>query len=183
MSNIDPSRVNTVPAQHDFTPLVSGAMDGFFGFSNDDVIQLREKGHDVTYMLLANYGYPMFTCNYTVTEQSLADPAQREKIKHFLRGAIRGWQDAVVDPALSAKLTVDIYGKENHLNYNAQMKSAAATNELMVTPDTDKHGLMWMSDDSVAATIETLGRAGIKAKPDLFTNEILAEIYQGKNRV
>lgn len=183
VNNIDPSKINTVPAQHDFTPLVSGVVDGFFGFSNDDVVQLQEKGNDVTYMLLANHGYKMFNCNYTVTQESLDDPAKRAQLVAFLTGAIRGWQDAVDDPALSAKLTVEIYGKGNGLNEAAQAKSAAATNELMVTPDTEKHGLMWMTDEAIDETIATLAMAGIPAKRDLFTNEILEEVFKGKNRI
>ncbi len=182
-NGIDPSKINTVPAQHDFTPLVSGAMDGFFGFSNDDVIQLREKGNDVTYMLMADHGYKMFTCDYTVTQDSLDDPAKRAQLVAFLTGAIRGWQDAVADPAFSAELTVDIYGKGNGLNKSAQEKSAAATNELMVTPDTEKYGLMWMTDEAVEQTMATLAAAGIPTKRDLFTNEILEEVFQGRNRI
>mgnify|MGYP002386237625 FL=1 len=97
-----------------------------------------------------------------------------------MRGAIRGWQEAVKNPALSAQLTVDVYGKGNGLDQAAQEKSAAATNELMVTPDTEKHGLFWMTDKAVDETIATLATAGIVAKKDLFTNEILEEAFQGK---
>ncbi|PZQ50054.1 MAG: ABC transporter substrate-binding protein [Rhodovulum sulfidophilum] len=180
INGVDPSAVNTVPAQHDFTPLVSGEIDAFFGFSNDDVVQLRRKGQDVVYMLMADFGYPMFNCNYLVTEDTLADPEKRAQVVAFMRGAIRGWQDAVKDPALSARLTVEVYGKGNGLDMAAQEQSAAATNELMVTADTERHGLFWMTDKSVDETIATLSTAGIVAKKDLFTNEILEEAYQGK---
>ncbi|MBN9026856.1 MULTISPECIES: ABC transporter substrate-binding protein [Kaistia] len=180
INGIDPASVNTVPAQHDFTPLVSGELDAFFGFSNDDVVQLRQKGQDVSYLLMADYGYPMFNCNYLVTEETLKDKEKRAQVVAFMRGAIRGWQEAVKNPALSAQLTVDVYGKGNGLDQAAQEKSAAATNELMVTPDTEKHGLFWMTDKAVDETIATLATAGIVAKKDLFTNEILEEAFQGK---
>lgn len=180
INGIDPASLNTVPAQHDFTPLVSGELDAFFGFSNDDVIQLKQKGHDVVYILLADYGYPMFNCNYLVTEETLQDKEKRAQLVAFMRGAIRGWQEAVKNPALSAKLTVDVYGKGNGLDLKAQEMSAAATNELMVTADTEKHGLFWMTDKSVDETIATLATAGIKADKSLFTNEILEEAFQGK---
>ncbi len=97
-----------------------------------------------------------------------------------MRGAIRGWREAIKNPALSAELTVNVYGKGNGLDLKAQEMPAAATNELMVTPDTEAHGLFWMTDKAVDETIATLGTAGIVAKKDLFTNEILEEALQGK---
>jgi hypothetical protein len=38
-----------------------------------------------------------------------------------------------------------------------------------------------MSDEGIKETIDTLAVAGIKATPNMFTNEILAEIYQGRS--
>ena len=183
INGIEPSQVNTVPAQHDFTPLVSGELDGFFGFPNDDVIQLKNKGHDVVYLLFADHGCPMFTCNYIATEQSLADKETRAQLVAFMRGAIRGWQEAIVNPALSAKLTVEVYGKGNGLDPKAQEMSAAATNALMVTSDTEAHGLFWMTEKAIDESIATLAAAGVEAKKDLFTNEILEEALQGKSRI
>lgn len=48
---------------------------------------------------------------------------------------------------------------------------------------TKAHGLFWMSDEAISETIATMATAGVKATPDLFTNEILAEVYQGKTSV
>ncbi|SKA22591.1 ABC transporter substrate-binding protein [Consotaella salsifontis] len=183
LNGIDPTSINVVPAQHDFTPLVSGELDGFFGYSNDDVIQLRAKGNDVHYFLFADHGYKLFTATYTVREESLADPEQRAHIAAFMRAAIKGWQDAIEDPALAAKLTVEVYGKGNGLNEEAQKQSAAATNELMVNEATKEHGLFWMTDEAVQETIATLSAADVTATPDLFTNEILAEALDGKTQL
>jgi hypothetical protein len=38
-----------------------------------------------------------------------------------------------------------------------------------------------MTPSSVEKTIASLGAAGIKSTPDMFTNEILEEVYQGKS--
>jgi ABC-type nitrate/sulfonate/bicarbonate transport system substrate-binding protein len=181
INKIDPAKINTVPVQFDFSPLVSGEVDGFFGYSNDDVIHLRSKGNDVSYFLFADYGYKLFTATYTVTTAALKDKTRRAQLVAFMRGDIMGWQDVVKDPSLGAKLTVTVYGKDLGLEEEEQKQSAALTNELMVNDATDKHGLFWMTDQAIAETIESLAAADVKATPDMFSNEILAEVYQGKS--
>jgi ABC-type nitrate/sulfonate/bicarbonate transport system substrate-binding protein len=181
INKIDPKGIHVVPVQFDFSPLVSGEVDGFFGYSNDDVVHLREKGNDVTYFLFGDFGYKLYTAAYAVRADSLADKAKRAQIVAFLRGSIKGWQDVVKDPTLGARLTVDVYGKGNGLNEEAEYKSCQLTNELMLSPVTEAHGLFWMSDEGIKETIDTMAVAGLKATPEMFTNEILAEIYQGKS--
>jgi ABC-type nitrate/sulfonate/bicarbonate transport system substrate-binding protein len=177
---IDPSLIDAVPVLHDFTPLISGEVDGFFGFSNDDAIQLKEKGYDVNYLLLADFGYKMFICTFMVTTDTLTNVFKRAQVVAFMKGEIKGWQDALKDPALGAKLTVEVYGKGNGLTETTQAKSAEATNALIVSPDTEKHGLFWMGDEAVDQTIQTLATAGVACSKDMFTNEILEECFQGK---
>lgn len=98
-----------------------------------------------------------------------------------MKGDVRGWQDVVADPTLGAKLTVDTYGKGNGLEEAAERESCALTNELMVNDTTKGHGLFWMSDEAIAETIQTLAAAGVKATPDMFTNEVLADVFHGKS--
>ena len=180
INGIDPKSLTTVPVQFDFSPLVSGEVDGFFGYSNDDVIHLRHKGSDVTYFLFADYGYKLMTATYTVLASSLSDKTKRAQINAFMQGDIKGWQDVVADPSLGAKLTVDTYGKGNGLDEEAERESCGLTNELMLNDTTKTHGLFWMSDAAIAETIATLSTGGVQATPDMFTNEILADVYKGK---
>jgi hypothetical protein len=118
-----------------------------------------------------------------VKADSLTDKTKRAQLVAFMRGDIKAWQEVVKDPTLGAKLTVDVYGKGNGLNEEAEFKSCQLTNELMVTDTTNQHGLFWMSDEGIRQTIETMAVAGIKATPEMFTNEILAEVYQGKSSI
>ncbi len=183
LAGIDPSKLTKVPVQFDVAPLASGQVDGFWGYSNDDVIHLQEKDVDVKAMLLADHGYKLPTATYSVRADSLTDKAKRAQIVSFLKADIKGWQDAVADPALGAKLTVDTYGKGQDLDLETQRLSAAATNQLMVTADTKAHGLMWMTPELTDAAVATLAAGGIKADKSMFTNEILEEVYQGGTMV
>ncbi len=180
LNHINPAQINTVPVQFDFTPLISGEVDGFFGYINDDVIQLRAKGNDVHSMPFSDFGYNLFTATYSVLADSLADKTRRAQLVAFMKGEIRGWQDAIKDPALGARLTVDVYGKGNGLDFKAQEASCLVTNGLMEDDVTRRHGLFWMSPEEIQGTITTLAAGGVKATPDMFSNEILEEAYEGK---
>jgi ABC-type nitrate/sulfonate/bicarbonate transport system substrate-binding protein len=177
LNKIDPSGIHLVPVQFDFTPLVSGEVDGFFGYANDDVIQIKAKGYDIHYFLFSDHGYKMLNATYSVLVDSLNDKTKRAQIIAFMRGEIRGWQDAIKDPALSAHLTVDVYGPGNGLDLKGEEASCVATQDFIVNAETAAHGLFWMSPTSVAETITTLAAGGVKATPDMFTNEILEEAY------
>jgi ABC-type nitrate/sulfonate/bicarbonate transport system substrate-binding protein len=183
LSGIDRSQLQQVPVQFDISPLTTGAIDGFWGYSNDDVIHLQEKGVAVEYMLLADYGYKLLTATYTVRSDSLTDKAKRAQVVSFMKADIKGWQDAVADPELGAELTVSKYGKSLNLAVSDQQKSAAATNLLMVTPDTKSHGLMWMTDEAISSTVSTLAAGGVQADKSIFTTEILEEVFHGGTTV
>ena len=40
-----------------------------------------------------------------------------------------------------------------------------------------------MTDERINDTLKTLAIGGTKAAPDLFTRDLLQEVYQGKNTV
>jgi ABC-type nitrate/sulfonate/bicarbonate transport system substrate-binding protein len=183
LAKVDPSSFTKVPVQFDITPVISGDVDGFWAYVNDDVINMREKGADPVVMLLADFGYDVMTATYTVRSDSLTDKAKRAQIVSFLKGDLKGWQDAVADPGLVADLTVNTYGKGNGLKVDEQKACATATNEIMVTDETKAHGLSTMSDTLISGTIKSLAAAGITANPDLFDTSVLDEIFNGSATV
>jgi ABC-type nitrate/sulfonate/bicarbonate transport system substrate-binding protein len=180
LNKIDLASVITVPVQFDFTQLILGEVDGFFGEITDDAVQLRAKGYDIHTMLLADFGYKIVSGTYSAATDSLTDKTKRAQLVAFMKGDILGWQEAIRDPALAARLTVDVYGKGNGLEEKSQEASCVVTNDFIVSADTKKHGIFWMTPESIDETIATLAQGGVKATPDMFTNEILEEVYQGK---
>jgi ABC-type nitrate/sulfonate/bicarbonate transport system substrate-binding protein len=180
LSKIDAGSFTQVPVQHDLTPLVSGEVDGFWGYSNDDAVQLRQKGHDITVMLLADHGYKLPTGTYTVRADSLTDPTKRAQVIAFMKADLKGWQEAIDDPALGAKLAVETYGKDNGLDLAAQTASCKASNDLMVTAETSANGLFTMSPALIAESVKTLAAGGIAATVDLFDMSVLQEIHAAR---
>ena len=53
----------------------------------------------------------------------------------------------------------------------------------MQSAATTANGLFWMSDEDIAANVETMNSVGIKADPSFFNRTILEEIYAGKSTV
>jgi hypothetical protein len=55
---------------------------------------------------------------------------------------------------------------------------------LVQTPTTRKHGLFWMDPNGIAVNMASMKRIGITIdEKDLFTNELLQEIYHGRNHI
>jgi ABC-type nitrate/sulfonate/bicarbonate transport system substrate-binding protein len=175
LNKIDPASIVSVPVQFDFAPLVTGEVDGFFGETTDDVIHLQSQGHDVRVLAFTDFGYRMLIATYSVRSDSLTDTVKRAQLVAFMKASVLGWNEAIRDPALGARLTVNTYGKANGLDLDTEERSCRAVNPFMVSADTQAHGLFWMSPRSIQETVETLAASGVHAAPDMFTNEILEE--------
>jgi hypothetical protein len=99
-------------------------------------------------------------------------------LKAFLTAEIKGWNDAVADPAGAAKLAVETYGKDLGLDLPGQTEQATAQNELIVSPDTEANGLFTMTDALVQECIAALGDIGITVTAEeLFDLSLLEEVY------
>ena len=110
MNNIDPASVTIVPVQFDPAPLVAGEVDAFLSFLTNQPVQLALKGIETNNFLLSDYGYTAWADCLVVHEDSLADAETRKQLVGVVRGTVRGWQDAVVDPKRGATLAVEKYG-------------------------------------------------------------------------
>jgi len=172
-----------VPAQADPSPLAAGEIDGYVGFYTNEANILRVRGVPVHTLLFNDYGLPLLYETYACTASSLQDSAQRKTIKGILTGEIRGWQDQVANAQIGVNLALNDFGKTLGLSAKQQQLQAITQNQLIVSPVTKKHGLFWMTPEAIAQSVETLQRAGTPVKADLFDNSLLAEIYNGRNRL
>jgi len=172
-----------VPAQADPAPLAAGEIDGYVGFYTNEANILRVRGVPVHTLLFNDYGLPTLYETYACRSSALQDAKQRKAIKAILTAEIRGWEDQVSNPSLGVKLALDDFGKTLGLNAKQQQLQAQTQNQLMVSSVTKQHGLFWMTPEAIAQSVETLARSQTRVKPDLFDNSLLAEIYNGRNRI
>lgn len=183
-NHINPSTVHRVPVQFDPQPLVSGEVDGWISLAYEEPSQLAHEGVKTHVFLFDDYGLPELSDVLIASEASLADKSARGKLIDFLRGEIRGWEGLVTNPALAARLATKVYGKNLGLNQDEQTREAQSMVDLVQTPETRSHGLLWMTQAKMDATIATLHKGGISAtKSDLFDTSILEAAYGGKTRL
>ncbi|MFG1700339.1 ABC transporter substrate-binding protein [Nonomuraea sp. NPDC049309] len=176
-NGLDASSVTRVPFQSDPSMLTSGQLDGYVGFVTSGPVNLRLQGHDPEYLLLSDAGLPLVAETFTVTQETIDN--ERDKLKAFLTAEIKGWKDAVADPAKSAELAATVYGKDQNLDVKEQTEEAKMQNELVVTDDVKNNGLFTMTPELIEQNIASLAKAGLNIKAEqLFDLSILDEVYQ-----
>jgi ABC-type nitrate/sulfonate/bicarbonate transport system substrate-binding protein len=177
-NSIDVSKINVVTMQFDPTPLASGEIDAMVAFYTNEPGILKTQGIDTHSLLMQDFGYPLMEDLYIARESDLADAGKRQQIVALMTAEAKGWQDVVADPQAATDLTVSKYGKALKLDPAQQLLEAKAQNDLVVNDDTKAHGLFWMTDASIASTITSLGLGDVKATPDLFTLDVLKDVYK-----
>ena len=182
-NKIDASKITKIPAQFDPEPLAQKQVDGWFSFVTNEPNLLAVKGVKTYTFLLNDFNYPSITNTYFVTGDTLKDKTKRAHVVSFMRADIKGWQENIKDPALGATLTVNKYGKGGGYTIPEQTLESKAGNEIIQSADTKAHGLFWMTDEKIAETVKSVGLGGGKISADLFTREILEEVYDGKNTI
>ncbi|MDV3126973.1 ABC transporter substrate-binding protein [Mycobacterium sp. 21AC1] len=172
---LDTSRIKTVPVQGDPIGMTVGEIDGYLGFINSQVVDLRHKGFDINTMLLADVGFPLVGQTYITTQEHIDN--NRDKLKAFLHAEIRGWRGVLDDPAMATDLTVNDYGKDLHLNPAATYDCCLAGNELIRNGQAAQQ-LLAISDETAAANIEAIDAGGLNLSvEDLFELGPIREVY------
>jgi ABC-type nitrate/sulfonate/bicarbonate transport system substrate-binding protein len=181
VNGIDPSKVTSVPVGFDVAPTQSGQVDGQYVFATEQPIALESAGVKPATMLLADHKLNVYAQVYVVTRQTLEK--KRAAIEGFLRAEIKGWQDYVKDPTEAVELTVNDYGKAGGLEIAEQTKQAQLQMQVLETPTTKAHGLLWMSSADIAANLRTIKALGITADKSLFDTSVLKDVYDGASSI
>jgi len=176
-NKIDPSSIEKVPVQFDPTPLTQGEVDGWFSFVTNEPNLLEHEGIETVNFLLNDHNYPLVSQIMIVRTESLE--TDRAKIKAIMKADIMGWRESIKDPTLGPKYTVENYGKDLGLNEDEQVLESKAQNALITSPDTEKNGILTMSDAILDSTMATLKLAGVEIEAEkLFDLSIINEFYE-----
>jgi ABC-type nitrate/sulfonate/bicarbonate transport system substrate-binding protein len=162
-NHIDPKSITTIPVQFDASPLANGDVDGWVGFTTVEPIALTANGFPNHVMLFADFHLPLVAETFTVRQDTIDH--ERDKLKAFLTAEIKGWRDAVAEPAGAARLAATVYGKDQNLDIAEQTQEATAQNTLIVTNDTRANGLFTITDTLIDANIAALHNAKIDIQP------------------
>ena len=175
-NGIDSKSITVVPAQFDPSPLANGEVDGWVSYVTNEPITLASKGFKNHAMLFADFNLPLVAETFTVKQDTIDN--ERDKLKAFLIAEIKGWRDAIADPAESARLAATVYGKDQNLDVAEQTEEAKAQIGLVVSPDTKSNGLFTMTQALIDENISALKAAKLDiAAADLFDLSVLQEVY------
>ncbi|APE33927.1 hypothetical protein BOX37_08045 [Nocardia mangyaensis] len=173
---LDNSRIKTVPVQGDPIGMTAGEIDGYLGFINSQVVDLRAKGFDIRTMLLADVGFPLVGQVYITTQDNIDN--HRDKLKAFLKAEVRGWTDVLADPQRATDLTVTEYGRTLNLNPQSTFQCCLAGNELIRSGRPNQQ-ILAISDEAAEANIRSIAAGGLDLSvTDLFELGPIREVYQ-----
>ena len=170
-----PDQVNRIVVDFEPTPLVNGECDGFFSFITNEPNILRTQGLEVGTLNLADIGITLYQQVYGVTVDTLEN--HRDALVAAMRAESMGWQDAHANPQEAIDLTLNEYGADLDLNPESQALELADQTALQQSAATDANGLFYMSDEDIEQNLSVLAELGLEVSADLYTNEILDEIY------
>ena len=162
--------------QYEPTPLTEKKIDGFMAYLTNEPFIVQSKGFTPVTLSFADNGLPLASETFVVTTETLE--SDRDKLKAFLTAEIKGWNDAVADPAAGAALAADTYGKGLGLDVKGQTEQLEAQLKLIVSDDTKANGLFTLTDDFQAKIVAAIGALGTQiTAADLFDMSLLSEIY------
>jgi len=177
VNGIDPADVEKVPVEYDPAPLIDGEVDGFLAYLTNESITVQSQGIEVTNLPFADNGLPFVAESVITTDRMIAE--EPEKVKAFLGAEIRGWQDALADPAAGARMAVEEYGQDLQLDLGKELEQSEVQAGLIVTPDVEANGLFTITDELIEQNMATLQAAGIDIEAeDLFDLSLLEELLE-----
>ena len=178
INDIDEDEMTKVPVGFDVAPLVSGEIDGLVAFYTEQPPAYKEAtGKDGVTLLMSDYGLDVYAQVYAVRRESLEDADSREAIESFLRAEIKGWNSYVDDVPHAVDLTVNDYAKDGGLSAELQTASANLQLDLLISPDTEENGLLWISDDGIQKNLAAIEALGVEGVDDsMFDTSVLNEV-------
>jgi ABC-type nitrate/sulfonate/bicarbonate transport system substrate-binding protein len=162
-----------------FTPdeLIAGKQDGYMAYLTNEPFLVKSAKLTPVTLGFADNGLPLTAETYTVLQDTI--DKKRDLLKAFLLAEIKGWKDAVASPAEAASLAVTNYGKDQKLDLSEQTQEATAQNDLIVSDDTKKNGILTLTDTLQGNIVKAIAAEGITiTTSQLFDLSLLDEVYK-----
>lgn len=119
----------------------------FFIMTWPGIKRAAGKNRNVRALLLGDFGLTLYSNGIGAKQEYIKK--NPTVVKGFVRAALRGWKDAMDDPAEAAMLQKK-YVKA--LKKQITIEELAILKNLAVTPDTKKHGFGWFSPAKMKAS-------------------------------
>lgn len=135
--------------------LASGDVDAVFGFAFSVILNLKANGvadDDIATILFADNGLALYG-NSVLVNEAFAEE-NPEAVKGFLRALVKGFSDAIADPAAGVAAVV---ARNETLNADIEIERLNMANAMNIkTPYVIENGFGAVDEARLAASIETL---------------------------
>lgn len=174
-AKVDPNTVTFVPASGDASVLVSGQVDGYFGWSTNEGLSLRMKGVEIEIVNLGDLGDPSYPQVFFATEETLRD--KTDLLARWLRASRKGWQYYAENPAEVARFTVEKHGHKG-MDLAQQTAEAKEYPAYILGGNAATKGVMSIDTANFAAAIRLAKASGL-LKEDLAPESMVdARLWQ-----
>jgi len=103
-AGVDTSKVTEVPVKFDMTPLFTGQVMAWPGYSINEPIVAQEQGHDVNLIWPSDYGVNLYADTLFTTEAMIRD--NPDLVRRFVAATLEGWNYAIAHPDEAVQFTI-----------------------------------------------------------------------------
>jgi ABC-type nitrate/sulfonate/bicarbonate transport system substrate-binding protein len=121
-AGVDMKAVNETPVKFDMTPLFTGQVLAWPGYSINEPILAQEKGFELSYIWPADYGVNLYADTLFTTEAMIRD--KPDLVERFVAATIEGWDYAVAHQDEAVRFTLKQSDKLKTDHEAAMMKAS-----------------------------------------------------------
>jgi NitT/TauT family transport system substrate-binding protein len=146
--------------------LLLGRVDAVVGYIDAEVPELEAKAGgegSLSIILGSRFGYPCYGSGLFAAEETIAE--KPELVRGFTRAYLRAFADVVEDPKAAAEITAKANPEYASKIKVLEEQLAADIASTFTGPDTETHGLGWMTEARWQATTRVLLDQGAMKTP------------------
>lgn len=177
-SGIPESKVHfvSVSSTAKVATLLQHRVDAVTGLLSDECVEAKEQspGEKVNCMMVADFGIQALGVGIMARDDTIKD--NPDLVRRFVRASVKGWAEAVTNPAEAAAIGVKYFPLANAKLLQAKLESIVP---LMHSPNSVGHPLGWMAPKDWIGTIDMLksfmGLSNTAPVTDYYTNDFIPE--------
>lgn len=135
-AGVDTSQVTEIPVKYDISPLLSGQIDAWPGYSINEPITAQEKGYEVNIIWPTDYGVNLYADTLFTTEDMIKN--NPDLVKRFVIATLQGWNYAYNNPDEAVTYTL-MYSDQLNKEHETKMMQASLA---LLKPDDKPVGFM-----------------------------------------
>jgi NitT/TauT family transport system substrate-binding protein len=173
---LNSSEINLTPYDSEYSDFYKGKAEVTAAYLTSGVIKIRQKGYKLNLIWPGDYGVGFYSDTLVTNDRLIAQ--KPELVTRFLRATLKGWQEAVGDPAAAAVISLK-YSLNQDLKFQLAMMEALLP---MVHTGEDRIG--WMKPEIWQEMSRMMLEQGILSRnvngEQAYTLRFLNEIYGGR---